>query len=296
VPKLVRRGKRTRLRPACPLAAGRNSRGVCFVRKNPDVAAVKKRDYYEVLGLPRDADGDTIKRAFHSLARDWHPDVADAPDAEVRFRELAEAYAVLSRREARLLYDRYGYRGRGNQGFDETLWEARPAVAARGENVHVGIELRSFEAADGTRRIVHYGAVVRCTGCMGGGSVGLRDPQCEYCGGTGRKRTVSNLQVANLLQIEPCPACVAEPCTQCGGEGTVSAERKIRLLVPPGVQDGAQLRVGGDGNDAGAGSIPGDLLVDVKVLPPPRDPRFVRYTAFLLLLVAIATLVLYVFR
>ena len=100
-----------------------------MVRKNPSVAAVK-RDYYEVLGLPRDADDEAIKRAFHSLARDWHPDVADAPDAEARFRELAEAYGVLSKREARLLYDRYGYRGRGNQGFDEALWEARPAVAA----------------------------------------------------------------------------------------------------------------------------------------------------------------------
>jgi DnaJ-like protein len=278
------------------LAKGRNGCGVCVLSKNPSVATVDKRDYYEVLGLARDADGETIKRAFHSLARDWHPDVAHAPDAEARFRELAEAYAVLSKREARLLYDRYGYRGRGNQGFDEALWEARPAVAARGENVHVGIELRSIEAAEGTRRLVHYEAVVRCKACMGRGSVGLPDPECDYCGGTGRKRTVSNLEVANLLQIEPCPACIAEPCSQCGGEGTVSAERRIRLLVPPGVQDGAQLRVSGDGNDAGAGSIPGDLLVQVKVIPPPRDPRFVRYTAFVLLIVAIGTLVVYLSR
>jgi len=277
------------------LVEGRNGCGVCAVSKNPDMAAVK-RDYYEVLGLARDADADTIKRAFHSLARDWHPDVADAPDAESRFRELAEAYAVLSRREARLLYDRYGYRGRGNQGFDEALWEARPAAAARGENVHVAIELMSFEATDGTRRIVSYDAVVRCKACMGRGSVGLPDPECEYCGGTGRKRTVSSLDVANLLQIEPCPACIAEPCSRCGGEGTVSAERKIRLLVPPGIQDGAQLRVGGDGNDAGAGSVPGDLLVRVKVLTPTRDPRFVRYGALVLLIVAIATLALYVSR
>ena len=259
------------------------------------MAAVKK-DYYEVLGLQRDADGETIKRAFHALARDWHPDVADDPDAEVRFRELAEAYGVLSKREARLLYDRYGYRGRGNQGFDEAIWEARPPAAARGENVHVGIELRHFEAVEGTRRLVLYEAAVRCKACMGRGSVGLPDPECEYCGGSGRKRTVSHLDVANLLQIEPCPACVGEACSQCGGDGTVAAERRIRLLVPPGVEDGAQLRVGGDGNDAGAGSVPGDLLVRVKVLPAPRDPRIVRYAAFLLLLVAVATLVLYVVR
>jgi molecular chaperone DnaJ len=265
------------------------------VRNNPDVAAVK-RDYYEVLGIARDADGDTIKRAFHALARDWHPDVAAAPDAESRFRELAEAYAVLSKREARLLYDRYGYRGRGNDGFDEALWDARPAAAARGENIQVGIELRSFEAEEGTRRIVTYEAAARCKACTGRGAVGLPDPECDDCDGTGRKRTVSSLDVANLLLIETCPACIAEPCSQCGGEGTVRAERRIRLLVPPGVQDGAQLRVGGDGNDAGAGSIPGDLLVRVKVLPPPRDPRLVRYAALVLLAVAIATLALYVSR
>jgi molecular chaperone DnaJ len=258
--------------------------------------AALKRDYYEVLGLERDADGDAIKRAFHALARDWHPDVTDAPDAEVRFRELAEAYSVLSRREARLLYDRYGYRGRGNQGFEEALWEARPSAATRGSNVHIGIELRSFEAAEGARTVIHYQAEVRCRICMGRGSAGLPDPSCNYCGGTGRKRTVSNLNHANLLQIEPCPACVGEPCSQCGGEGTLPAERRIRLRVPPGVQDGAQLRVGGDGNDAGAGSIPGDLLVKVSVLSPPRDPRIVRYAALLLLVVAVATLVLYVIR
>jgi molecular chaperone DnaJ len=258
--------------------------------------AAVKRDYYEVLGLPRDADGETIKRAFHALARDSHPDVAHDPDAEVRFRELAEAYGVLSKREARLLYDRYGYRGRGNQGFDEALWEARPPSTARGEDVHVGIELRDFEATEGTRRLVLYEAAVRCKACVGRGSVGLPDPECDYCGGSGRKRTVSSLDVANLLQIERCPACVGESCSHCGGEGTVAAERRIRLLVPPGVQDGAQLRVGGDGNDAGAGSIPGDLLVEVKVLPAPRDQRVVRYAALLLLMVTVATLVLYVVR
>ena len=255
--------------------------------------AAVKRDYYEVLGLSRDADSETIKRAFHSLARDWHPDVADDPDAEVRFRELAEAYGVLSKREARLLYDRYGYRGRGNQGFDEALWEARPPATKRGENVHVAIELRHFEASEGSRQVVHYEAAVRCKACMGRGSVGLPDPECEYCGGSGRKRTVSHLDVANLLQIEACPACVGEACSQCDGDGTVLAERRVRLLVPAGVENGAQLRVGGDGNDAGAGSIPGDLLVSVNVLPAPRDPRIVRYAALVLLIVAVATLVFY---
>jgi molecular chaperone DnaJ len=129
---------------------------------------------------------------------------------------------------------------------------------------------------------------------MGRGSVGLPDPECDSCGGSGRKRTISHLAVANLLQIEPCPACVGEACSHCEGYGIVDAQRRIRLVVPPGMLDGAQLRVGGEGNDAGAGSIPGDLLVRVNVLSPPRDPRVIRYAAFVLLIVAVATLVFYV--
>jgi molecular chaperone DnaJ len=181
------------------------------------------------------------------------------------------------------------------EGSDEALWEARPPRVPRGDNIHAEIELRSFEAEEGTRQIVNFPLLVRCKACMGRGSVGLPDPECEYCGGTGRKRTVSHRDASNVLQIDPCPVCLGEPCAQCGGTGTLNAERRIRLIVPPGVVDGTQLRVSGDGNDAGAGSIPGDLLVRVHVLPPPQDPRIVRYTAFVLLVVAIVTFVLYVF-
>ena len=264
--------------------------------KNLRAVAVAKRDYYEVLGVERDADADAIRRAFHGLARDWHPDVAEAPDAEERFRELAEAYSVLSKRESRVLYDRYGYRGRGNQGFDEALWEARPPEVARGENIHTDLEVRSFEAEEGTRRVISFHATVRCPACVGRGSVTLPDPECEYCLGSGKKRSVTSGEAAHILQLEPCPACVGEPCSRCDGRGTVETERKIRLRIPPGIDDGTQLRVSGDGNDAGAGSVPGDLLVRVHVLPPPKDPRAVRYIAFLLLLVAVAALALYVVR
>ena len=235
--------------------------------------AAVKRDYYEVLGLGRKADPDAIKRAFHALARDWHPDVADAPDAEARFSELAEAYAVLSKREARLLYDRYGYRGRGNQGFDEAFWEARPAAATRGENVHVGIELRNFEAMRGNAPDRQVRGRCPLQGLHGpwlgrparSGVRGLRGLGPEAHGVAPRRREPPADRAV--------PRVCGEACSQCGGDGIVAAERRIRLVVPPGVQDGAQLRVGGDGNDAGAGSIPGDLLVRVNVLPPPRDPR-----------------------
>lgn len=257
--------------------------------------AAAKTDYYEVLGIPRNADEAAIRRAFHALARECHPDVDSSPDAGHRFRELAEAYSVLSKHEARLLYDRYGYRGRGNQGFDEALWEARPYVP-RGENVHLDVELRAFEAEEGTRRVVEYEADVRCNGCMGRGVIGQPDPDCKVCGGTGRRRQVANLDAARFLQIATCPACGSETCPLCQGSGKASADRRIRLRIPPGLEDGAQLRVRGDGHYAGLGSIPGDLLVDVSVLPAPRDPRVVRYVAFMLLLVAVATLVVYLVR
>jgi molecular chaperone DnaJ len=258
--------------------------------------AALKRDYYEVLGVSSDADDQAIRKAFHGLARDWHPDVADAPDAEARFRELAEAYSVLSKRESRLLYDRYGYRGRGNQGFDDALWEARPPEIVRGENIHTELQVRSFEAEEGTRRVLSFHAIVRCTACMGRGSLNLPDPECEFCGGTGRKRSVSSMIMSGSIEVEQCPVCVEERCPRCDGRGTVETERRIRLRIPPGVDDGTQLRVSGDGNDAGAGSVPGDLLVRVHVLPPPRDPRAVRYIAFALLLVAVAALAVYVIR
>jgi molecular chaperone DnaJ len=257
------------------------------------MATAAKTDYYEVLGVARDADEESIRRAFHALARECHPDVSSAPDAEPRFRELAEAYSVLSKRESRLLYDRYGYRGRGNQGFDEVLWESRPRMG-RGENVHTALELKSFEADEGTRRLVRYEADLRCNGCMGRGIVGEPDPGCTVCDGTGRRREVAELDVARLIQITTCPACGSETCLHCEGTGMISGERRIRLLIPPGVENGAQLRVSGDGHYAGLGSIPGDLLVDVRVLPEPRDPRVVRYMAFMLLVVAVGALVAYV--
>jgi molecular chaperone DnaJ len=256
---------------------------------------ILKRDYYEVLGLSRDADEDAIKRAFHALARQFHPDVAGDPNAEARFRELAAAYAVLSKREARLLYDRYGYRGRGNQGFDEAIWDARSERAPRGEDVHVGIALRSFEAEQGARCLVSYETAARCKACLGRGSIGLPDPECEYCGGTGRKQTMVHIDVAQLLQVEPCPACVGEECPQCRGARTVFEQRRLRVRIPPGVDDGTVLRIGGEGSDTGqAGSIPGDLIIHAEVLSPPRDSRLVRYAALVLLIIAVATLLLYV--
>jgi molecular chaperone DnaJ len=180
-----------------------------------------------------------------------------------------------------------------NRGYPR---EAGSAGPTRGEDIQIELELRSFEAERGTCRPVMFAAAVRCIACMGRGSASLPDPDCEYCHGSGTKRSISHLILGEGDELEPCTACVTDPCPRCGGEGTVPAGRRLRLQVPPGVEDGTRLRVRGEGDDAGAGSEPGDLLVDVHVLPPPRDARGVRYVAFALLLVALVTLVLYVVR
>jgi molecular chaperone DnaJ len=124
----------------------------------------------------------------------------------------------------------------------------------------------------------------------------LPDPECEYCHGSGKTASALHAYFADVRQFDLCSFCMREPCARCGGTGTVPAVRRVRVRIPPRVEDGSQLRVGGNGNDAGVGSVPGDLLVRVRVLPPPKDPSAVRYLAFALLVVAIATLLIYVLR
>lgn len=254
--------------------------------------AAVKGDYYDLLGVEPDADEETIRRAFHALARDCHPDVSDSPGATRRFREIAEAYGVLSKPGRRVLYDRYGYRGRGNSGFDEELWEGR-ARAPRGENVYAEVLIKSYEAERGTRRLVRFEGEAVCGDCDGRGTSGERDPSCPVCGGTGRRRHVSHGEAGRILRVEACPHCTTEACASCEGTGTVPAERQLKIRIPSGVRDGTQLRVSGEGSPAPAGGVPGDLLVDLLVSPTPPDSRLVRMLAFTLFVVAVAALVLY---
>jgi molecular chaperone DnaJ len=256
------------------------------------VAAVKQ-DYYEVLGLPRDADEEAIRRAFHTLARDCHPDVSDDSEDHERFRELAEAYGVLSKPASRLLYDRYGYRGRGNQWVEDETDDGEPAP--RGENVHARIEIRAKEARRGTARLLQYEAPTLCAVCDGMGMLGEPDPECPDCGGTGQIREVSNLAAARILRIQTCSTCGVEPCDECEGAGVVDAERRLRVRIPAGIDDGDQVRVSGEGGDAGADGVPGDLLLELTVIPKPQDPASVRYLALAGALAAVALLLAYLF-
>jgi molecular chaperone DnaJ len=255
------------------------------------MATAAKADYYDVLGVPKDADEAAIRNAFHARAREWHPDLTLSDDADARFRELAEAYSVLSKRESRLLYDRYGYRGRANQGFDDAVWEGRQRLE-RGENIRLRLELKPREADKGTRRLIEYQRQACCEECLGRGVIGEHDTECEVCNGTGRSQT-ANIEVGRILQVWACPACGSQACPRCRGKKTVTAEQRIRLVVPAGVVDGTQLHVTGGGNLAGAGSVPGDLLVDVSVLPGSQARR-VRYLALALLLVAPAAVATYI--
>src|SRR4051794_33756923 len=252
------------------LRSGRFGCGYRSLGKIKETVAVAKRDYYEVLGVSREADSDEIRRAFHALARDWHPDVAEGAEAETRFRELAEAYSVLSKQESRQLYDRYGYRGHGNAWLDESSAEPQDGELSRGQDIHTQLELRHYEAEEGARPVLTFQAYARCPGCMGLGLLGASDADPDVS--------------------------VREACTVCAGRGTVAVKRRLRLRIPAGVEDETQLRVSGEGHDAGADSVPGDLFVRLHVLPPPNDPRAVRYVAFSLLLIAVVSLALYVIR
>jgi molecular chaperone DnaJ len=236
-------------------------------------------DYYEVLGVARGADAAEIKRAFRSRARHLHPDVSGDPDAEERFRELADAYAALSKPASRLLYDRFGYRGRGAwanspaQGLFD-LWERsrrRPGDGIVGE-----VELGFYEAARGGRRSVPYTARGACAFCT--------TEACAACGGRGTRRESLDDGDIRVLQLVTCAGCggsgrAALDCEYCDGTGEVRVTGRAEITIPAGVEDGATVPVGRD-----------DEHVVVRVKPQPRDPAALRVAAALGLVAALGFL------
>ena len=238
-----------------------------------------KRDYYEVLGVAQTADYEQISRAFRRLARDLHPDVSKAPEAEEGFREVAVAYSILSKPRSRFLYDHFGYRGRG-ASFEKGSPTDGPSVLGE-------VELEQFEAARGVRREVRIVDADACTACDGSGAAPGTERICETCMGKGTLRVSSGLGVDRWLQVEPCPECGGDgrfqtPCRACGGLGEVATERTIKVRIPPGVEDGTSLRVSGELENA-------HLFVRVK--PGPKDSRLAQVVAVALLVCATALLV-----
>jgi molecular chaperone DnaJ len=244
----------------------------------PAAEARPAPDYYDVLGVPRTADADEIRQAYLRLARRLHPDVSAEPDAENRFQELAAAYGVLSDSGARLLYDRFGYRGRGSGFVPGGATSETPVVA----EVNVDV----FEAARGARREVRYSSLAQCESCDGHGFAPGAG-RCRGCKGKGTRARSSNLRSADWLQVEPCPDCdavgiaAADRCPDCGGTGTKEREEVVKVRIPAGVDDGTRLRVVGNPEDE-------HLLVQVQ--PLPDDSRLVLFVAAMLLVCAVVLL------
>jgi molecular chaperone DnaJ len=247
-----------------------------YARATLSSAAVvrTKHDYYEVLGVSRTADEDALRSAYRALARELHPDVSEAPDAEERFREVTAAYGVLSKSSTRFLYDRFGYRAHVEGGV--------PRVVAE-------VEIDSIEADRGTRREVRFAAHDECALCRGSGAVpGSEVRACSACGGRGRVRVSAGLGAGRWLHIEDCPDCggagrvIPRPCPECAGSGGVTQSRVLKVRIPPGVEDGTRLRVLGEAAE--------DHLV-VRVLPGPFDSAAVRWAATASLVLGVALLV-----
>lgn len=264
--------------------------------------ATTRRDYYEILGVPREADGRAIKSAFRRLARELHPDVSDHPEAQERFREAAEAYEVLSKSETRDLYDRYGHDGLSTGGFRPTdfdfgslndlfsaffgddlfggLGGRAGRRSARGADVLAEVEIELVEAAEGSKRTVPFPVVVDCLTCHGSGAApGTSPTACAGCGGTGRLQSISSSLFGQVVRTQACPRCggvgeiVETPCTDCDGAGRVTDERELEVEIPPGIHDGQRIRLSGEGHAGILGGRSGDLYVLVHVKP---DERFVR--------------------
>jgi molecular chaperone DnaJ len=257
--------------------------------------ATTEQDYYELLGVSRDASHAEIKRAFRRLARELHPDVSDAPDAAPRFRSITEAYEVLSDPERRRLYDRYGHAGLRRGGFapmgadfgslsdvfaaffGETLFgtggDARPR-AARGPDLAVQVEIDLADVVAGTTLDVHVHAARTCATCGGDGAApGTSPVTCSACGGVGRVQQVSRTILGQMVRSGACPRCdgagtiVETPCERCGGDGRTIEDVPLELEVPAGIHDGQRIRVRGQGHAGVLGGPPGDVYVTIVVRP-----------------------------
>ena len=260
--------------------------------------ATTERDYYELLGVDRAATDAEIKKAFRGLARELHPDVSDDPEAEERFKEVVEAYEVLSSAERRELYDRYGHAGLRSRGFTpsgfdfgtlgdlfsaffgDDLFGVGARGAARGTDVAAEVEIELVEAARGVTRDVPFHVAAACATCEGSGSEpGTSPVTCPACGGAGRVQQVSSTVFGQFVRTQTCGRCggaghvVEHPCPTCHGAGRTMEERTLSVEIPQGIHDGQRIRIGGEGHAGALGGRAGDLYVLVHVRP---DPRFVR--------------------
>jgi molecular chaperone DnaJ len=261
--------------------------------------ATTESDYYELLGVPRNANDADLKRAFRTLARELHPDVSSEPEAGHRFREVAEAYEVLSDPERREIYDRYGKAGLKRGGFEPAFTDfgslsdiftaffgedllgggGRPR-SQRGADVQAVVEIDLDEAFTGATVTVPLDVALPCERCETRGAepgTGMR--ACSTCGGSGVVRSVTQNIFGQFVQQRSCPECggvgeiLEQPCRDCRGEGRVVRRHELEVDVPKGIHDGQQIRVRGEGHAGFRSAERGHAFVVVRVRP---DPRFLR--------------------
>jgi molecular chaperone DnaJ len=266
-----------------------------------DAMAVK-RDYYDVLGVPRDADDAAIKRAFRKLAQQHHPDVDKGDGAEQRFKELNEAYRVLSDRQRRSAYDMFGHAGvdgaaaGGFEGFGggfgpfgdifDAFFGGTPAGARRRTRVVAGADLRYdltiefAEAVFGVTKEIGFPTLMTCPRCEGaGGEPGTEPETCPECNGSGEKRRVAQTILGQMVNIVACARCqgegriIATPCGECAGEGRVREDLTVQVTIPAGIDDGQRIALEGQGEAGPRGGPNGDLYVAIKIRPHPELVR-----------------------
>lgn len=256
-----------------------------------------KQDYYELIGVPRDATKDQIKRSFRKMAQQYHPDVNKAPDAEMRFKEINEAYQVLIDDEKRAIYDRYGHAGfqaGGAAGYSDmggfgdlgSIFEelfsgfGRPSSGnrrqpRRGADLRADIRLSFEEAIFGTERELEIPRMEACDRCNGSGAEPPTAPvACASCNGTGEvKRRQQSPLFGTIVTASPCSTCngtgevIPSPCTKCRARRYLRITRKINVKVPAGVDDGTRIRLVGEGEAGQLGGPAGNLYVVVAVEP-----------------------------
>lgn len=263
-----------------------------------------KKDYYDILGIQKNASEDEIKRSFRRLAREFHPDVNKDPGAEAKFKEINEAYHVLSDREKKAQYDQFGQVGPqgfggGSEGFDlgdlfeggfgnmggfgdlfESFFGGRQGTGRGRPGKEQGDDLRydlsiSLEAASrGEELEITMDRFVTCEKCRGSGAEpGTSPVKCSTCGGLGQVSRTQRSMLGAFTQITVCPACkgigevISSPCTKCRGSGRLKKAQTVKVKIPAGVDNGSRLRVSGAGDAGPRGNSAGDLYIFIRVLP-----------------------------
>lgn len=258
----------------------------------------EKRDYYEVLGVSKTATAAEIKKGYRAKAKQYHPDISKEEDAEVRFKEVNEAYEVLSNEETRAAYDRFGHAGvNGNGGgfggdpfggfgaqgspfgdIFETFFggnmggQTRARAPQRGADIQVSVNLSFEEAVFGTEKEIEIDRLETCETCNGSRMKDGATPQtCSACSGTGEVRRVQQTILGQFMTSGPCPTCngegvlITDPCNSCRGKGRTRKYTKLSVTIPAGIDDGQTIRMTGQGEAAPGQGASGDLFVKVRV-------------------------------